>query len=102
MDLVFCSTLPQSVMDLAEPPVRNDWRVSHDQPGRLESPPQRTAINLIEHSAGHVVLQSCRLPTPSSIHRGVELTLKPLLDIPIGLPMPYQNQSSFRFDHRLK
>src|SRR5262245_17453217 len=102
IDFVFCSTLPESVMDFTESPVGNDWRVGDNQLSFLESPAQRTAIHPIEQSAAEVVLQISRLPAADSIHRDVDLTLKALLDIPVRLPMPYQNQSSFRFPHRPK
>src|SRR5262249_27253271 len=102
IDLVFRSTLPESVMDFAEPPVGNDWRGSRNQLSGLESPAQRTAVNLIEYSAGEGGLQIGRLPAADGIHHHVELTLKSLFDIPVRLAMPYQNQSSFRFPHRPK
>src|SRR5262245_23097966 len=100
IDFLFCSTLPQSVMDFAEPLVRNDCRSSRNHLSRLESPAQRTAIHPIEQSAAEVRLQISRLPAANGIHRDVDLTLKSLFDIPVRLPMPYQNQSSFRFPHR--
>src|SRR4030095_12588720 len=78
IDLVFCSTLPASVMDFAEPPVGNDWRGSRNQRSRLESPAQRAAIHLIERGPGKVGLQISRLPAANGIHRDVELALKPL------------------------
>lgn len=91
IDLVSCSTLPESVMDFAEPPVGNDWRGSRNQLSRLESPAQRAAIHLIEHGTGEVGLQIGCLPKANGIHRDIKLTLKSLFDIPVRLPMSYQN-----------
>jgi len=102
IDFLFCSTLPDSMMDFAEPPVGEDRRSSRNQLSHLESPAQRTAIHLIEQGAGKVALQISCLPAANGIHRDVELTLKSPFDVPVRLPMSYQNQSSFPLPHRPK
>src|SRR5215813_4040762 len=86
-------------MDFRQARVSENKTAAGDDLRRFVCAAQWTRVGHIEANATQLLLQHFGLSTAGSIQRDIQLALKSLFAVPVGLPVPHQHESSLRHLH---